>query len=148
MRSDTRPGSALTATARSGAPSPLKSPTADDGEVASTEPPKARARAARTSAGSAAEKSGSTTAGRRCSIAAGEGTTERSATGRRVQARGRMAAASTARAARMGVRAWALVMVAPWEEGDRPEGGRPPYRPQSELRNVMSWFFCVVLRLR
>src|SRR6266851_515124 len=109
--SERRPAVGRTSTARSGAPSPLKSPTSPSSRSGSTARPNARTTAARTSCGRAGVKSASTTAGRKCSAAAGDGGRGSSTCGRRARER---------------VVTRAVVLVAMSPPGTRgPAGGRP-----------------------
>src|SRR5262249_10239341 len=112
---------------RSGEPSPLKSPTSASSRTGSTAPPKARARVARTSPGLAWLKSGSTTAGRRCSIAAGEGGGPRSAPGLRASVGENTMPAARASPARAKVVTRALRRLAMLSSRERrgPAGGWP-----------------------
>src|SRR5712691_2766256 len=123
--SERRPAVGRTSTARSGAPSPLKSPTSPSSRSGSTARPNARTTAARTSCGRAGVKSASTTAGRKCSAAAGDGGRGSSTCGRRATARENTNPAASARA-RERVVTRAVVLVAMSPPGTRePAGGRP-----------------------
>src|SRR5713101_6097819 len=120
------PAAGRTSTARSGAPSPLKSPTSPSSRTGSTARPKACTTAARTSRERAGVKSAPTTAGRRCSTAAGDGGSARSTCAGWTPARESTNPAPRATTARARVATRAVLAYAMGiEEGREPAGGWP-----------------------